>query len=103
MASTPGVLASASLDRFVRLHSTCPLPSEPGGRQLEKGEVLEKVFVHSIPTTIVWDKTLDPNTVESEETAQDDDIWDQMEGAASDSDEDSVKHKRKKPKTITKQ
>ena len=55
IAPSPTVMASTALDRFVRIHCT-PLPPQQAGQQVEKkGEILDKVYVKSIPTVIIWD------------------------------------------------
>ena len=55
MAPGPTGLISTSLDRYARVHSTYPPPPEAGQPQDEKGAVLEKVYMKTIPTCVVWD------------------------------------------------
>jgi hypothetical protein len=53
----PHLLASASNDRYIRLHSTHLPPVDAGKRQEQKGEVLCKSYVSVVPTCVVWDMT----------------------------------------------
>ncbi|TFK54936.1 hypothetical protein OE88DRAFT_1653508 [Heliocybe sulcata] len=85
VAAGESVLGSVCLDRFFRLHSTKPPPDDPKERQEERGEVLDKVYMHSIPTVVVWDadasdaegRKSDEDDVEKQ--SDDDDVWDNME------------------------
>ncbi|KAI0030741.1 WD40-repeat-containing domain protein [Vararia minispora EC-137] len=54
-SSSPGILVSASRDRYVRVHSCSPL-AEPGKLRHEKGKIIEKTYFQSIPTAVVWDQ-----------------------------------------------
>ncbi|RDB21318.1 WD repeat-containing protein 74 [Hypsizygus marmoreus] len=83
IAPSPSVLGSASLDRFARIHSTFPPPLQAGHRQERKGEVLEKVFLKSTPTVIVWDQVVTPTTGPMA-AAEEDDIWETMENIEDD-------------------
>lgn len=75
------MMASASLDRYVRVHSIFPPPLQAGKAQDEKGDILEKIFVTSIPTTIIcYEETLSADTERQDEDEDDDDIWLNMEG-----------------------
>jgi ribosome biogenesis protein NSA1 len=82
MALSPNFLASVSLDRYARIHSTCPLPYDPRHRQEKKGEVIDKIFVHDLPSVVVWDGR-DDSTATAKEQADkgDEDIWNAMESA----------------------
>jgi len=88
MIPSPSIMASTSLDRYARIHSTFPPP--PQGRSLEKrGEVLEKIYLTTIPSVIVWDQDSATNIGKpGEDAGKDSDdvdgIWDQMENAEDD-------------------
>jgi ribosome biogenesis protein NSA1 len=93
MALSPHFLASVSLDRFARIHSTYPLPSDPRHRQEKKGEVIDKVFVHTLPSVIVWDRHDDSKTtVKDPEQADkgDEDIWNVMENVGEVTGDDAL-------------
>lgn len=97
IAASPTALASTSLDRYFRLHSTFP-PAEPGQQQDKKGQVLEKSYFKSIPTVVVWDQ--DITTEESKgspkqtnDEDEDDDVWDGMERV----EDDHGTSKRRRP------
>jgi ribosome biogenesis protein NSA1 len=55
MTPSPAGLVSTALDRYARIHSTYPLPTKVGKSQDDKGAVLEKVYMKSIPTCVLWD------------------------------------------------
>uniref|UniRef100_A0A8H7Y5W5 Ribosome biogenesis protein NSA1 n=1 Tax=Psilocybe cubensis TaxID=181762 RepID=A0A8H7Y5W5_PSICU len=79
IAQTPDVVVSTSLDRYARVHSVVSPPPVARAHQEKKGQVLEKVYVTSIPTVVVWDKQISAKA-EIEETNEDDDeVWDTME------------------------
>lgn len=59
MAPSPAGLVSTARDRYARMHSTCPPPPKAGQPQDDKGTVLEKVYMKSIPTCVVWDGVTD--------------------------------------------
>ncbi|KAG8217475.1 hypothetical protein J3R82DRAFT_5620 [Butyriboletus roseoflavus] len=77
LAVAPSCLASMSLDRFARIHSTFPPAAEVGMQQEEKGTVLDKVYMTTVPTVVVWDQSAAGNL---QTTAEEDegDIWEQM-------------------------
>lgn len=77
LAVTPSFLASVSLDRFTRIHSTFPPATEVGKQQEEKGSVLDKVYMTTIPTAVVWDQSAAGNLHEIAEEDEGD-IWEQM-------------------------
>ena len=95
MAPSPAGLISTSLDRYARVHSTCPPPPEMGQPQDEKGAVLEKVYMKTIPTCVVWDGITDENVDEddddedgmqpgdddNDDSEDDEDVWAGMEVA----------------------
>lgn len=93
MAPSPTLLGSTALDRFCRIHST--FPSSPlGGQQQAKGEVLDKVFVKSIPTVIVWDQNV---TVQSiDEDIDEDNVWDELEDVGDASDDETSRRKKRR-------
>jgi ribosome biogenesis protein NSA1 len=97
---SPGLLVSASLDRFARIHSTPGLPTEPGKQQEKRGEILDKVFLGSIPTVVAWDGAGDSTMTvpeEEEEGGGDgDDVWDNMRNAEDHSDAEGERRKRQK-------
>ena len=82
MAPSPAGLISTSLDRYARVHSTYPPPPEAGHPQDEKGAVLEKVYMKTIPTCVVWDGVTD----EDEDEDEDDDDRSRPGGGADDDD-----------------
>ncbi|KAF8845012.1 hypothetical protein BDN67DRAFT_942618 [Paxillus ammoniavirescens] len=75
-AAAPSFLASVSLDRYTRIHSTFPPPAEVGKQQEEKGTVLHKVYMTTAPTVVIWDQS---NVKGSSETDEEDgDVWEKM-------------------------
>src|ERR1700753_1325208 len=52
-----GHIASISLDRLFRLHTTFPPPPKPSATSQDqhKGATVCKEFMKSVPTVIVWD------------------------------------------------
>ncbi|KAG6854322.1 hypothetical protein C0991_008217 [Blastosporella zonata] len=91
-APSPSFLASASLDRYVRIHSTFSPPPKVGQQQEQKGAVLDKIFMKSTPTVIVWDHAV---TQESTVSTQDDDVWETMATTGVDSDDDSTRRRKR--------
>ncbi|GBE82339.1 WD40-repeat-containing domain protein [Sparassis latifolia] len=92
LAPSPGLLASVSQDRFLRLHSTYTPPEEVGQQQSKKGEVLDKVYMKVTPTFVAWDQNAD---LEPASRSQDDDedqhgvgddVWANMEDVESDNE-----------------
>ncbi|KAF9532933.1 hypothetical protein CPB83DRAFT_846612 [Crepidotus variabilis] len=84
IASSPTFMASTSLDRFGRIHSTIAPPAKAGAHQEKRGEVLDKIFMNTTPTVVVWDQctTATKNKLQpNEEVSEDDeeDTWNQME------------------------
>jgi len=83
MTSCPSLLGSTSLDRFFRLHSTHPPPAEASRRQEQRGEVLEKVYMKTIPTVCIYGReSHDTGTKRPEDVSHQDDVWDNMESIA---------------------
>lgn len=72
-------MASTALDRYTRIHSTFPPPSKMGQQQEQKGDVLDKVFMKSIPTVVVWDQGEVTDSTTSVSQMDEDDVWGEME------------------------
>lgn len=99
MAPSPSLLVSTALDRYCRVHSSFPPPTEAGNSQECKGEVVEKIFMTSIPTAVVWDG-VEPIQPPSQANAEDDDdVWNEMENAQ-DEDSDDESNRRKKRQNV---
>lgn len=109
MAPSPAGFVSTALDRYARVHSTYPPPSEAGQPQDDKGAVLEKVYVKSVPTCVVWDGVTDDGDDEgmrqvggdgNEDDDDDDeeDVWEDMPVAQDSEDESGTQapHRRRK-------
>jgi ribosome biogenesis protein NSA1 len=76
IAPSPTVMLSVSLDRFARVCSILPPPQIVGENQERKPEVLEKCYLGSTPTVVIWDENIDESGQKSNE---DDEIWDKLE------------------------
>ena len=72
-------MVSTSLDRYFRIHTVVPPPSRPGSNLERRGETIEKTYLTSVPTVIVWDQLETNKTTIDDITSEHDDIWDQME------------------------
>jgi ribosome biogenesis protein NSA1 len=96
LAASPSLLASSSLDRYARIHSVFP-PPQPGQQQEHKGEVLEKIYLKSIPTTIVWDQNQVIESKGPSATNDDDNLWETMERI---DDGDDVERTTRKVRTV---
>jgi len=83
MAPSPTRLVSTALDRYARVHTTFPPPPEAGQPQDDKGAVLEKVYMKSVPTCVVWDG------VANEEDADNDDDNNMRHGSGHDNGDSS--------------
>lgn len=85
LAPSPDGLASTSLDRFFRVHSTIP----PDSKSDTKGLVLDRVYTKSIPTAVIWDPTHDDHLhlTNDEDKEDGDKVWEEMEPVG-DSEED---------------
>lgn len=96
-------MASASQDRYVRLNSTFPPPAEAGQQQEQKGEVLDKQYMKVVPTVVVWDEVVaaEETPAEREENEQEDEVWDAMQAANSDSEDEGKSARRQEKKTRT--
>jgi len=92
------VLASTSLDRYFRLHSTVPLPDEQGGKLDHKGHVIGKLYTKSTPTAVAWADqgfALPSNAADDDKRAEDT-VWDDMERVSDAGEENFRARKRKK-------
>jgi len=96
IAPSPSLLASAALDRFSRIHSTFAPPSEARQQQEKKGEILDKIFMKSTPTVVIWDQ--DITTRVSDVIDAEDDIWNNMAHVGGDSDEELGGRQKRKDK-----
>lgn len=97
MASSPSFLVSTALDRYCRIHTSFPPPPEAGQNQDNKGQVVENVFMTSVPTVVAWDgveATTSAPVAEAED--DDDDVWDDMENVDDSDDESKGKKRRRK-------
>ncbi|KAG1754286.1 WD40-repeat-containing domain protein [Suillus lakei] len=77
LAASPTHLASASIDRYIRIHSVVQLPDKVGQRLDKKGTVVERVFMTTVPTVVVWDQVQDVVPV-NEDEQEGEDIWEGM-------------------------
>ncbi|KAF8077995.1 hypothetical protein FPV67DRAFT_1402757 [Lyophyllum atratum] len=93
VAPSPSILASTALDRYVRIHSTFPPPGQVGQQQEQKGEVLDKVYMKSIPTVIVWNHAVKVTPIAAPE---DEDVWENMETAEGYSDDEESRSRKKR-------
>jgi ribosome biogenesis protein NSA1 len=108
MAPSPTELVSTALDRYARVHSTYAPPVEAGQPQDNKGAVLEKVYVKSVPTCVIWDEVTGEDADQGDGMRRDDagvdsdadDIWEGMQAAedSGDDGEAQVHRRRKDPK-----
>jgi ribosome biogenesis protein NSA1 len=107
MAPSSAGLVSTARDRYARVHSTFPPPAEAGQPQDEKGTVLEKVYMKSIPTCVVWDGLTDEDVNyeirgdddEGKGDSEDDgdeDVWEGMQVAVDSEDEDETQTRRRR-------
>jgi ribosome biogenesis protein NSA1 len=95
------------------VHSTFPPPPEAGQPQDDKGAVLEKVYMKSIPTCVVWDGVEededaynrndgnmrcggDENGDSSDGDDDDEDVWDGMPVAEDSEGEDETQAQRRR-------
>jgi ribosome biogenesis protein NSA1 len=110
MAPSPAGLVSTALDRYARVHSTYPPPAEAGQPQDNKGAVLEKVYLKSVPTCVIWDEVADEDTEQGDgmrdgvsanaDGSDADEIWEGMQVTedSGDESEPQVNRRRKGPK-----
>ncbi|KAF8268881.1 hypothetical protein EI94DRAFT_1771451 [Lactarius quietus] len=108
MAPSPTGLVSTALDRYARVHSTYSPPAEAGQPQDNKGAVLEKVYLKSIPTCVIWDEVAGEDADQGDGMQQDgaevdgdgsdaEDVWEGMQVAEDSGGESEaeVHHRRK--------
>lgn len=74
VSPSPSFLASVALDRYTRIHSTFPPPLVSGKPADERGTTLEKVYMTTVPTVVVWDQREEADAGEEE----DENIWETM-------------------------
>ncbi|OJA14005.1 hypothetical protein AZE42_07005 [Rhizopogon vesiculosus] len=86
LAVSPTHLASASIDRYIRIHSVVALPDKVGQHLDKKGTVLERVFVTTIPTVTIWDQEKVTEQVNDDEQ-EGEDIWEGMKNVGENDDE----------------
>lgn len=111
MAPSPAGLVSTALDRYARVHSTYPPPAEAGQPQNNKGTVLEKMYLKSIPTCVVWDEVegedadhhsdgMRRDGAGADSEGSDADVWEGMQVAedSGDESEPQVHRRRQAPK-----
>jgi len=97
MAPSPSLLVSTALDRYCRIHSSFPPPLEAGQSQDNKGQVVEKLFMTSVPTVVVWDDSVKPvHSAPADTSAEDDDVWNEMENVEDDTDDESKRRKKRR-------
>ncbi len=110
MAPSLARLVSTALDRYARVHSMFLPPPEAGQPQNDKGAVLEKVYMKSIPTCVVWDGDANEdndgdNDVrcgdgnengDSLDDGDDEDVWEGMEVAEDSEDEGETQARRRR-------
>ena len=114
MAPSPARLVSTALDRYARVHSTFPPPPEAGQPQDDKGAVLGKVYMKSVPTCVVWDGVAneedvdsdddnnmrcgggDTNGDSSDDDGDDENVWEGMQVAEDSEDEDETQAHRRR-------
>jgi len=110
MAPSPAGLVSTASDRYARVHSTFPPPAEAGQPQDDKGTVLEKAYMKSIPTCVVWDGVTDEDAVHDDDREghrggnangdsgdeDDEDVWEGMRVAEDSEDEDETQTRRRR-------
>jgi ribosome biogenesis protein NSA1 len=73
-------MVSTSLDRYFRVHTVVPPPSQPGVNTEQRGGIINKIYLTSVPTVVVWDQQKTSKTVTIDDNSlKDDDLWDKME------------------------
>ncbi|KAF7967689.1 hypothetical protein HWV62_33385 [Athelia sp. TMB] len=104
IAPTSTFMASVGLDRFTRIHTT-PLPPQEAGQQVDKkGEVLEKLYMKTTPTVIVWDgevassRPVKGSGSNEASDGEDEDVWDDMEHVGDSEEENGGQGARRKGK-----
>ncbi|KXN82070.1 Ribosome biogenesis protein NSA1 [Leucoagaricus sp. SymC.cos] len=96
LAPSPSILASTANDRYARIHSSFPPPSKEGQNLDCKGTVLEKIYVTSVPTVVVWDDTsYEIRKRGSSNEEPEDEVWNEMEQVGESDSEVQGKNKRR--------
>jgi ribosome biogenesis protein NSA1 len=113
MAPSPAQLVSTALDRYARVHSTFLPPPEAGQPQNDKGAVLEKVYMKSILTCVIWDGIAneedadndndndvpcgngDENGDSLDDDKDDEDVWERIQVAGNSEDEGETQAQRR--------
>ncbi|TFL06946.1 WD40-repeat-containing domain protein [Pterulicium gracile] len=97
IAPSPSFLASASLDRLCRVHSTVAPPREAKvNGSGDKGDVVDKVYMTTTPTVVVWDGRDEGKSKSALEEEEEEDVWEGMENIEDEDDDGSRGKKRKK-------
>jgi ribosome biogenesis protein NSA1 len=107
MVPSPAGLVSTARDRYARVHSTFSPPAEEGQPQDDKGTVLEKVYMKSIPTCVVWDGITDEDADHEMSGSgddgkgdsgddDDDDVWEGMQAVEDSEDEGETQARRRR-------
>lgn len=97
-------MASVSLDRFTRIHSRSLPPQEAGQQVEKKGDVLEKVYMKTTPTVIIWDgevtssRPTEKKSSDDDSDSEDEEVWDGMKETGDSDEEDGPKGARRKIK-----
>jgi len=60
-----------------------------------KGAVLEKIYVATVPTVVIWDETADTDKDVLSTEEQEDEFWNDME-RVSESDTEEIRRKNKR-------
>ena len=72
-------MVSTSFDRYFRIHTVVPPPSRAGSNLERRGGIIEKTYLTSVPTVIMWDQQKTSQTTIEDNALEHDDLWDQME------------------------
>ena len=97
IAPSPSFLLSASLDRLCRVHATVAPPAEAKANGSgDKGDVVDKVYMTTTPTVVVWDRRDEGETKKTglEEDDDEEDVWEGMENV--EEEEDGSRGKKRK-------
>jgi len=60
-----------------------------------KGTVLEKIYVATVPTVVIWDETADTSQDVLSTEEQEDEVWNNME-QISETDTEKIRRKNKR-------
>lgn len=89
------MVASVSLDRYIRFHSAAPPPAEPGLNLEKRGKVLGKAYAVGSPTVIVWDQEASAtDALAASKDTEEDEIWQNMQDANDDDGEDDSRRRK---------